>query len=143
MVETDKHADRLKGLTRDILARRLKQHAPILKRVPGLPPRPVVVSVDEIEALLDRLDEVEARLAFDRSRGEETVPDAVVGRLLAGENPVRVWREHRGKGLRGLAGEIGVSPGHLSQIETGAKGPSLELLQRLAAALQVDLDDLT
>ncbi|WP_163836105.1 hypothetical protein [Spartinivicinus ruber] len=26
----------------------------------------------------------------------ELVPDAVVTRLLDGENPVKVWREHRG-----------------------------------------------
>ena len=48
-----------------------------------------------------------ARLAAGE---EELVPAAVVDRLLAGESPVRVWREHRGITQSGLARASGVRP---------------------------------
>ncbi|XBQ14924.1 MAG: helix-turn-helix transcriptional regulator [Oceanicaulis sp.] len=77
------------------------------------------------------------------ARGEEELlPDAVVGRLLDGESPVRVWREHRGQSLRGLARLAGLSAAYLSEIESGVKSPSVRTLQALATALGVSLDDL-
>ena len=51
----------------------------------------------------------EATAAHLRTRDQEAIPDAVVGRLLDGENPVRVWREYRGLSLRSLAERAGIS----------------------------------
>jgi hypothetical protein len=108
----------------------------------------VTLSRADYEALLasveDRLDlarlhEVEQKLA----RGEsEELPIEMVERLIRGESPLRVWREHSGLGVRELARSAGVDAGYLSQIETGAKPGSVKALRALAAALRVDLDDL-
>ena len=73
---------------------------------------------------------------------EERVPDEVVARLLAGESPVRVWREHRGLTQQALADRAEISKNYLSQIETGARDGRVRVLQALARALGVDLDDL-
>ena len=70
------------------------------------------------------------------------VPAALVTRLLAGENPVRVWRRHRGLTGRALAASAGIGAAYLSEIETGRKEGSLAVMKRLAEALSVDLDDL-
>jgi hypothetical protein len=53
---------------------------------------------------------------------DEYVPVALTRRLMAGEIPVRVWREHRGISARALASRAGISTAYLSQIE--AKSPA-------------------
>lgn len=70
------------------------------------------------------------------------MPARVVDRLLAGENPVRVWREHRGLTQHTLADKAGISKNYLSQIETGERDGRVRVLQALAATLGVQLDDL-
>lgn len=87
-------------------------------------------------AVIDRFRE---RLAAGE---EELVPADIVNRLLAGDNPVRVWREHRGLTARALAEAAGLTPAFLSQIEGGQRDGSFETMRKLAAALRVALDDL-
>ena len=84
-------------------------------------------------------DEVKAALAAGE---EEIVPAPIAHRLIDGENPVRVWREHRGLSGRALAQAAGISAAYLSQIERGARKPSVSVLRRLAQALGVTLDDI-
>ncbi|WP_163836814.1 helix-turn-helix domain-containing protein [Spartinivicinus ruber] len=72
----------------------------------------------------------------------ELVPDAVVTRLLDGENPVKVWREHRGLKQKQLAEKLEIMAAYLSQIEKGEKSGSVDVLKRIAEVLNVDLDDL-
>ncbi len=103
----------------------------------------VLVSGDAYERMMDEVDEREATAAYDRTRGEETVPAELVDRLLAGENAIRVWREHRGMTLDQLGAAIGKRKGYLSEIESGKKPGSLATLRAIAAALRVDLDDVS
>ncbi len=90
------------------------------------------------------LADAEAASAAERRRGagEEYLPADVVDRLIAGEHPLRVWRQHRGMTLKVLATEAGVSIAHISDIERGEREGKLPLLRKLAAALSVDLDDI-
>jgi len=92
--------------------------------------------------LRDTIEEQEATAALNRTRGQETVPDEIVGRLLGGETPIRVWREHRGLSPRELAARVAISPSALSDIETGRSEGRLATLRRIATALDVDLEDL-
>jgi hypothetical protein len=73
---------------------------------------------------------------------DEYVPIEITKRLMAGEAPVRVWREHRGQTARALATRAGISPAYLSQIETGKKPGSFDAMAKLARALGVDMEDL-
>ena len=87
-------------------------------------------------------EDATARAAYAATREEESVPVEVVDRLLAGENPVRVWREFRGLTVSALAERAGVAKGYLSEIETGKKTGSLNTLRAVATVLDVDIDDL-
>lgn len=98
--------------------------------------------VSRFDALRELVEDRESAAAFVRTRDQETVPDSVVGRLLDGENPVRVWRQHRGLSLRSLAERAGTSPSALSDIETGKSEGRLSILHRIAGALEVGLEDL-
>ena len=82
-------------------------------------------------------DAVKTRLAADET---ETFPFAVAERLLDGEHPVTVLREHRAFTVRGLAEAAGVAPSYLSEIESGKKPGSFDAKARVAAALHVPLD---
>ena len=102
----------------------------------------------EFERLVTLLQDAEDVAAFDAAQrrlasgDDELVPASVVDRLLAGEAPVRVWREHRGLAGKALAARAGISAPYLTQIEVGKREPSLTVLKALAAALGVGLDDL-
>lgn len=102
----------------------------------------------EFERLVALLEDAEDVAAFDAAQRrlasgeEELVPASVADRLLAGESPVRVWRDHRGLAGKALAAQAGISAPYLAQIEAGQRDPSLSVLKALAAALGVGLDDL-
>ena len=103
-----------------------------------------VIPYDEYERLLDAAELAEdaelARKALERD--EEGFPVEVVDRLLGGENPIRVFRNHRGMTQRQLAKDVGIDPAYLSQIETGKRTGSTRVLRAIATALGVDLDDI-
>lgn len=101
-----------------------------------------VVPVAEWNALLSRLDDLLDVADAKAGRDEETFPSELVDRLLAGEAPLRVWREHRGHTLQVLADRCGVSRQMLSMIEHDKAKPSSDLLAKLASALGCDMDDL-
>ena len=84
-------------------------------------------------------DRVMADLAAGR---EEAVPAEYARRLIAGESPLRVWRELRGLTQSALAGVSGVNRVQIADIEAGRKKGSLETARRLAEALGLTVDDL-
>ncbi len=97
-----------------------------------------------VAAAEDAADRAAYRAAKRRlARGEdEMIPGAFARRLLAGENPVRVFRELRGLSVKDLAAKAKVSAPYLSQIETGSREGTLATLRALARVLDVALDDL-
>ena len=74
--------------------------------------------------------------------GEELVPSSVTYAILDGENPIRVWREHRGLTQQQLADLAGISKPYLSQLESGRRSGSIDVLSALARALGLSIDDL-
>ena len=52
---------------------------------------------------------------------------------------VRQWRSHRARSQLDLAHQVGVSPRHLSFVETGRSRPSPELIEAIAIHLDVPL----
>lgn len=81
---------------------------------------------------------------YDLAKGEggESFPMKVADRLLADENPISVYRIHRGMTQHELAAAVGINPVYLSQIETGKRSGSTKTLAALAQALNVTVDDL-
>lgn len=110
--------------------------------------RLVVLPEAEYQALVAAAEDaadVAAVQAFRRKLAageEEFVPGDVAARLLDGESPIRVWREHRGFTSAALAERAGIGQGYLSQIETGKREGTIETLKKLAEALGVSLDDI-
>jgi DNA-binding XRE family transcriptional regulator len=74
--------------------------------------------------------------------GEETIPSEVVYAILDGANPVRVWREYRELTQQQLSAAAGISKPYLSQIESGKRTGTTEVLTAIAKALNLTLDDI-
>ena len=100
----------------------------------------------EYEALLERLEDLEDSLDLLRAQERGTVvdawPEALVNRMLEGEHPLRLWREHRGMTIDVLSRATKVAAGYLSEIESGKKPGSVATLKKCATVLGIDLDDL-
>jgi len=106
----------------------------------------VTLSRKDWERIVERLDDATDRSALRaslaRAGKDDALPAALYRRILKGEHPLRIWREHRGLGLNALAREAGVSAPYLSEIENGAKPGSMAAMKKLATALEIDLDEL-
>lgn len=110
--------------------------------------RLVVIPEAEYQALSEAALDAADREAVRRFRAalvtgeEELIPAEVVNCILDGENPVRVWRKHRGMTLKELAGRAGIGSAYLSQVETGKRDGTVVTLRRIATELGIALDDL-
>ena len=104
----------------------------------------VVVPIEEWRRIEEVLEDASDIAAFERflAAGEETFPAAVVDALIAGEHPVKVYRERRQMTQRDLAEIVGIAIPYLSQIEGRKREPSTDVLKKLAGALKVTVDDL-
>ena len=107
-------------------------------------PEYAVIPYAVYERLLELAEDREDNQAFIAalSTNEESIPQAMVERLVNGDNPLEVWREYRGITQTELATQAGIGKSYLSQIEAGKKTGSARVLQALVTALNVDVDDL-
>jgi DNA-binding XRE family transcriptional regulator len=101
------------------------------------------------DALIQAYEDAADALALAEVRAREVAGDAeyvpveFAERIfVAGEHPVRVWREHRGLTLGALAKEASIAQSYLSEIENGKKRGSVRALAALAKVLRVDIEDL-
>lgn len=106
-----------------------------------------VVPYPEYQKLLDAWEMLTDIRAYDEAKtslqaGEELIPSQVVYALLDGENPIRVWREFRTLTQQQLAHQAGISKPYLSQLESGKRRGTTDVLKRIALALDVSLEDL-
>ena len=104
--------------------------------------------LDQLEELNDAVAVADAKRECEREASGEIDPerDYLTGRetrrVLEGIHPISVWREKRGLTQGALAQAAAISPSHLSEIERKQKGPSIDVLQRIAAALGATVNDL-
>jgi len=113
----------------------------------------VTLRRSDFDALIEALDDVEdtAALIAAGSREVEVGKQAaradhlaveLVLRLVAGEHPVRIWREHRAVSSQTLAETAGISRSYIAEIEGHKKPGSIAAYRRMATALGVTVDDL-
>jgi DNA-binding XRE family transcriptional regulator len=91
----------------------------------------------------DLIDTITAERIMARVRaGEETWPAELVYELFETDSRIRTYRNYRKLSVSELAEAAGISQPYLSEIESGKKTGSVDVLKRIAAALKVDLDDI-
>jgi len=105
-------------------------------------PKDEYLRLKAIEEDMADLNSAANVLARSKAGTEELIPSAVVDRLLAGDAPLTVWREHRGLSQAELARQSGVNRIQIIDIEAGRKTGSAATLKKLANALKVEMDEL-
>ncbi len=112
-------------------------------------PEFAVISYEDYQHFLDLLeDEADSRVVADFHEkyivGKEfLIPGEIIRRELAGESPIKLWREHRSLTQQELAKRVGISKPYLSQLETGKRQGTVETISAVARELDVPLDVLT
>ena len=103
-----------------------------------------LVPLKEFEQLrcdAEMLDDIRAYDAATAKR-EEAFPPEVAQRLVSGESPVRVFRKYRGLTQQQLAKSAKIARAYLAEIEGGRKHGSVAVLKAIAAAPNLDIDDI-
>lgn len=77
-----------------------------------------------------------------RSLDSVGFPAAVIHRLSAGENPVRVYREHYDMTQEELGAQVGVTGTYIGAVERGARPLSKKLATKIASVFKIDAEDL-
>lgn len=110
-------------------------------------PEWAVLPYDEYLQLLEQAEMLEDIRDYDAAKAalengdDELIPAEVVYAILDGENPIKVWREYRGLTQQQLADNAGISKPYISQIETGKRTGTTEILSAIAKTLDVSLDE--
>ncbi|MDO8754950.1 MAG: helix-turn-helix transcriptional regulator [Anaerolineales bacterium] len=110
-------------------------------------PEWAVLPYDEYLKLLEQAEMLEDIRDYDAAKAalengeDELIPAEVVYAILDGENPIKVWREYRGLTQQQLADKVKISKPYISQIETGKRTGTTEILSAIAKALDVSLDE--
>jgi DNA-binding XRE family transcriptional regulator len=97
---------------------------------------------DRVKHLIEDLDDA---ALFDAAKGEDDgfrVPAAVLDAELAGDHPIKAWRDYRRLTQDALASAAGLSKPYLSQIENRKRTGTADVLTKLAAELSVPVDQL-
>jgi DNA-binding XRE family transcriptional regulator len=107
-----------------------------------------VIPVEDLQRLMDNAEMLADVRAYDAAKGrldrgeDELIPLEITGRRLAGESPVKIWRDHRALTQEALAKVSKVSRSMIAAIEAGHKTGGIATLKKLAAGLKVDLENL-
>jgi DNA-binding XRE family transcriptional regulator len=107
-----------------------------------------VIRVEDLQKLMDDAEMLADVKAYDTAKGrldrgdDELIPLKITERRIAGESPVKIWRDHRELTQEELAKMSKVSRGMIAAIETGHKTGGITTLKKLATALKVGLENL-
>lgn len=103
-----------------------------------------VIPLEIYQELLEASEMLADIQAYDqaKAREEEFFPLEVIEKItLKGEHPLKVWREYRGFTQEQLAEAIReISITDLSEIESGKKPDSPNVVKAIADILNVDVD---
>lgn len=95
---------------------------------------------ERVQHLFEDMEDVRIHDAAVADDDGFRVPAAVLDAQLAGDHPIKAWRDHRRLTQDALANAAGVSKPYLSQIENRKRDGSVDVLRALATALAVPLD---
>jgi len=103
--------------------------------------RLAILPAQEYEDMRDALVHQRAMADYRAGRvGALTLKE--VRRLLAAPTPLAFWRAKRGITQAALAKSAGTTQPHIADLESGKHGGSLEIMARVAAALNISVDSL-
>lgn len=104
----------------------------------------ILVPEKYFEKLTDDSEMLQDIRSYDltKLKTREYYPAEIVKNFLAGENPIKLFRQYRKMTQDSLAKKSGITREFLSEIEHSKKQGSLRTIKKIAKALSVDVDEL-
>ena len=107
----------------------------------------VTISAKEYQLLLGLQQDMQdarqiAKAMAEIAEGADALTNEDLDAYLAAPTPLAFWRAKRGKTQAAVAMEAGISQPFLAQIEAGKRDGTIGVLAKIAAALDVRIDDL-
>ncbi len=108
-------------------------------------PEWAIIPYEEYQRLQEESEILQDIQAFDEAKSsldkeEDLIPGEVTFAILDGTHPIRAWRKYRGVTQQEVAEKAGISKPYLSQLESGQRKGTTEVLGALARALGVSLE---
>ena len=100
-----------------------------------------ILPAEEYEDLCDALAHANAMAEY-RAGGDEGLTLEEVDALLAAATPLAFWRAKRGLTQAALAKAAKTTQPHVADLESGKHGGSLDVMARIAKALDISVDSL-
>lgn len=100
-----------------------------------------ILPAEEYEDMRDALTHQSAMAGYRAGRVGALTLDEVQA-LLAAPTPLAFWRARRGMTQASLAKAAGTTQPHIADLESGKRGGSLEVMARIAKALDISVDSL-
>jgi DNA-binding XRE family transcriptional regulator len=100
-----------------------------------------ILPAEEYQDMRDALVHQRAMADYRAGRVGALTLDEVQA-LLAAPTPLAYWRAKRGMTQAALAKAAGTTQPHVADLESGKHGGSLEIMARIAAALDTSVDSL-
>ncbi len=108
--------------------------------------RLVLVSEELFDKLMSLAENYLSAKGLERwvnaQENRDELPITLARRLMRGEVPLRVYREHRGLTTDGLAEATGLPHDYIVALERGETEETLEARRKIADVLHLRLDDL-
>ncbi|SMG00345.1 helix-turn-helix domain-containing protein [Burkholderia singularis] len=104
-----------------------------------------VVPIELWDRVKDLIEDLEDEALFAQAKANDDghrIPAAVLDAELAGDHPVRAWRNHLRMTQDALAAGAGISKPYLSQIETRQRVGTTDVLSKIAGVLAIPIDHL-
>ena len=110
----------------------------------GKPEWAILYYSDYLKLLNDHEDHKKIQAFKNKlsNKQEDLIPKDLVNRIIAGESPIKIYREFRKLSLSELAKKTNLSVAYLSQLEHNNRKGSSSSLKNIATALMVNIDDL-
>ena len=114
----------------------------------GDKPEWAVIPYEAYVQLIEKAEMAQDIEDYDRAKetleqGEsELIPSDVIYAIMDGGNPIKTWREYRRISQQDMAEKAGISVPYLSQLETGKRKGSMQVLTAIAKALGLSLDQI-
>ena len=102
----------------------------------------ITLKQTEYDALVQRCDELEDKLAAIEADIGVRVPHEVALEIIDGKSPMLAFRRHQALTLRDLSDKTGLAVSYLSEIERGRKAGSASALSSIAGSLGTTIDAL-
>lgn len=104
----------------------------------------VVLPYDEYETIVGLLEDIIDLKAVQAAKNDksERFPLTLIHEIAEGKPPIKAYREYRKLTQSDLADKVSTTKQYISQLESGERKGTMQILKKIAKCLKVSLEDI-